>query len=105
MRFQVGSHGCRLLASIDGMPITEDFFVRLSPDTVLNMARLYLSVRITHPVNATLVIEAINPQYAPATPQAAGEATNPVLTKCARLLEALTKPAPGILEGVYLLAR
>lgn len=44
-------------------------------------------------------------QYAPNTPTQSSDAVSPVLSLCSRVLEALTRPAPGILEGVYLLAR
>ena len=34
----------RHLQAIEGQPTTEDFFVRLAPDTMLQMGRLYLQV-------------------------------------------------------------
>ena len=74
------------LATFEKLPQSEDFFLKLMPDNIVQTARLFL-------------------QYAPTTMQAAGEVANPILDRCGKLLDALIKPCPGLLEGVLLLAR
>ena len=74
------------LSSLEGVPQSEEFFLRLMPDNVLQMARLYL-------------------QYAPTTAEAPGKAINPILLLCGNLLDSLALPCPGIIEAVLLLAR
>jgi tetratricopeptide repeat protein 21B len=66
--------------------INEDMFVKLSPDLMLRIVSLYL-------------------EYGPSEPPSEGDAAAPVLAECAVILEALTKAAPGLLEGVFMLAR
>jgi len=58
----------------------------LAPDFVAQLARLYL-------------------QYTPSDAVGVGQAASPLLDTVVRLLEPLTKVAPGQLEIVYLLAK
>lgn len=65
--------------------ITEDYFELLNPAQLLLVVGLYM-------------------QYGPTDPPAEGDAPPPVLVKCSRALEVLTRAAPGMIEAVYTLA-
>jgi tetratricopeptide repeat protein 21B len=74
------------LEAVKELKPSAEFFVKLDPDFVLDLARLYL-------------------MYCPSDPPSAGDAASPVLGKACKLLESLTKAVPGCVEGVYLLAK
>lgn len=74
------------IAAIRAGAINEEMFVKLSPDLMLRVVALYL-------------------EYGPSEPPQEGDAAAPVLSECAVILDALTKAAPGLLEGVFMLAR
>eukprot|EP00051_Salpingoeca_urceolata_P023185 m.390103 g.390103 ORF g.390103 m.390103 type:complete len:1321 (-) comp20074_c6_seq3:93-4055(-) len=74
------------IASLEGESHDFDYFRKLAPDLVLQIAKLYF-------------------QYTPNEAPAEGETPSPILAKIVRVLELVTKVAPGLTESVYLLAR
>eukprot|EP00045_Choanoeca_perplexa_P015875 m.206398 g.206398 ORF g.206398 m.206398 type:complete len:1328 (+) comp17103_c0_seq1:37-4020(+) len=74
------------LASVTTPSVPAEFFLKLQPDFVLDLAKLYL-------------------QYCPSEPPAKGDTPSPVLAKVCTLLETLTKLVPGCVEAVFLLAQ
>ena len=73
------------LASTAGAGLSEQMFVDLNPEFMLRMAKLYLN-------------------FGPTDSPGHADAASPILVKAARVLEAITKVAPGMLEAVYTLA-
>ena len=74
------------LSSLETQFVGVEYFSKTSPDLMLQMAKLYL-------------------QYGPSDAPDADHTPSPVLVKAQRALESLTKTAPGLIEGVYLLAK
>lgn len=65
---------------------SREFFIKVDPDFVIDMAKLYL-------------------QYTPSEPPKQGDLASPELLKVIKLLERLTHHVPGCVEAIYLLAR
>lgn len=72
--------------SLKGFPLGPTYFEKMNPDFLLQVVKEYL-------------------HYAPNEVLVAGQTPSEILTRCAGILDPLTRGAPGILEGVYCLAR
>lgn len=73
-------------AALEGELMSFGYLERLNPDLMLQIAHLYLD-------------------YGPTEAPRSGETVSPVMQKCMDLLEPLARQAPGLLEGVYMLAK
>ncbi|XP_071943351.1 tetratricopeptide repeat protein 21B-like [Antedon mediterranea] len=73
-------------AKFTGTPLGPEYFTTLNPDFVLEMTKEYI-------------------KFAPTEPQAPGQAVSPLLKRCARILEPLTRGVPGLLEALYLMGK
>ncbi|XP_062519917.1 tetratricopeptide repeat protein 21B-like isoform X2 [Corticium candelabrum] len=72
--------------SLKGLPLGPKYFEKLNPDFLLQIVKSYLV-------------------YAPSEVLVPGHTPSDVLTRCNGILDPLTRAAPGILEGVYYLAK
>uniref|UniRef100_S4RS46 Tetratricopeptide repeat domain 21B n=1 Tax=Petromyzon marinus TaxID=7757 RepID=S4RS46_PETMA len=72
--------------ALTGIPLGMLYFEKLNPDFILEIVKEYLT-------------------FCPTQPGAPGQALPPVLKQCVTLLETIVKVAPGVMEGLYLMAR
>ncbi|XP_038077972.1 tetratricopeptide repeat protein 21B-like isoform X2 [Patiria miniata] len=72
--------------ALKGIPLGIDYYSQMNPDFVLELVKEYLA-------------------FAPTEPQAAGQPVSPILSRCASILEPITKAMPGLLEALHLLSR
>ncbi|XP_051814487.1 tetratricopeptide repeat protein 21B isoform X2 [Acanthochromis polyacanthus] len=73
-------------SSLQGLPLGVEYLERLNPDFLLEIVKEYLAL-------------------CPAKPPAQGQAPAPQLQQCASLLDKVVKIVPGLLQGVFLLAK
>ncbi|XP_008299372.1 tetratricopeptide repeat protein 21B [Stegastes partitus] len=73
-------------SSLQGLPLGVEYLERLNPDFLLEIVKEYLAL-------------------CPAKPPAQGQAPAPQLQHCASLLDKVVKIVPGLLQGVFLLAK
>lgn len=73
-------------SALQGLPLGVEYFEKLNPDFLLEIVKEYLAL-------------------CPATPPAQGMPPCPQLQRCATLLDTVVKIVPGLLQGVYLLAK
>ncbi|XP_020612885.1 tetratricopeptide repeat protein 21B-like [Orbicella faveolata] len=73
-------------ASLKGLALGVKYFFYLNPDFLLQIINDYLV-------------------YAPTEAQSPGQPPPPLLKRCAAVLDPLTKSVPGLLEGLYLMAK
>uniref|UniRef100_A0AAQ5ZI80 Tetratricopeptide repeat protein 21B n=1 Tax=Amphiprion ocellaris TaxID=80972 RepID=A0AAQ5ZI80_AMPOC len=73
-------------SSLQGLPLGVEYLERLNPDFLLEIVKEYLAL-------------------CPAKPPAQGQASAPQLQQCASLLDKVVKIVPGLLQGVFLLAK
>ncbi len=72
--------------ALKGLPLGKNYFFNLNPDFVLELVKEYMA-------------------FAPSTPIEEGHAPNPILKKCGAILEPLTKAVPGLIQGIFYLAK
>ncbi|CAG5135745.1 unnamed protein product, partial [Candidula unifasciata] len=73
-------------ASLKGLPLGVDYFCKLNPDFLLQVIKDYL-------------------QFAPQVPVTPGQPVSPVLKRCNQVLDPLTRAVPGLMEGLFLIAK
>ncbi|XP_072020597.1 tetratricopeptide repeat protein 21B-like isoform X2 [Amphiura filiformis] len=73
-------------AELKGLPLGSQYFTQMNPDFLIEMVKEYLT-------------------FAPTEPSEAGQPVSPLLSRCAAVLEPATKAVPGLLEGLFLLAK
>jgi len=73
-------------ASLKGLALGVKYFYKLNPDFLLEVINDYLV-------------------YAPTEAQNPGQPPPPLLKRCAAVLDPLTKSVPGLLEGLYCMAK
>ncbi|XP_053327438.1 tetratricopeptide repeat protein 21B [Spea bombifrons] len=73
-------------SSLQGLPLSVQYFQRLNPDFLLEIIREYLN-------------------FCPTQPPAPGQPMSPLLRHCASVLETIVKAAPGLQQAVYLIAK
>ncbi|KAK7092869.1 tetratricopeptide repeat protein 21B-like [Littorina saxatilis] len=73
-------------AGLKGLPLGIQYFVLLNPDFLLQVVRSYL-------------------QFAPQVPVQAGQQVSPILKRCHQVLDPMTRAVPGLMEGLYLIAK
>uniref|UniRef100_A0AAV2JXT5 Tetratricopeptide repeat protein 21B n=1 Tax=Knipowitschia caucasica TaxID=637954 RepID=A0AAV2JXT5_KNICA len=78
----VDVHFCAL----KGLPLGVDYLEKLNPDFILEIVKEYLAL-------------------CPSKPPAPGQPPCPQLQRCAVLLETVVKTVPGLLPGLYLMAK
>uniref|UniRef100_A0A3P8VGK7 Tetratricopeptide repeat domain 21B n=1 Tax=Cynoglossus semilaevis TaxID=244447 RepID=A0A3P8VGK7_CYNSE len=71
-------------STLQGLPLGVEYFEKLNPDFLLDIVKEYLSL---------------------CPPPAQGQAPPPQLQHCASLLDTVVKVVPGLLQGVFLLAK
>ncbi len=72
--------------ALKGLPLGKSYFFNLNPDFVLELVKEYMA-------------------FAPSTPIEDGHSPSPILKKCGAILEPLTKAVPGLIQGIYYLAK
>uniref|UniRef100_A0A8D3BZ97 Tetratricopeptide repeat domain 21B n=1 Tax=Scophthalmus maximus TaxID=52904 RepID=A0A8D3BZ97_SCOMX len=73
-------------STLQGLPLGVEYFEKLNPDFLLEIVKEYLAV-------------------CPAKPPAQGQPPAPQLQHCATLLDTVVKIVPGLIQGVFLLAK
>lgn len=73
-------------SSLQGLPLGVEYLEKLNPDFLLDIVKEYLAL-------------------CPAKPPAQGQPPSPQLQHCATLLDTVVKIVPGLLQGVFLLAK
>uniref|UniRef100_A0A8C3AZP6 Tetratricopeptide repeat domain 21B n=1 Tax=Cyclopterus lumpus TaxID=8103 RepID=A0A8C3AZP6_CYCLU len=73
-------------STLQGLPLGVEYFEKLNPDFLLEIVKEYLAM-------------------CPAKPPAQGQPPAPQLQHCATLLDTVVKIVPGLLQGVFLLAK
>lgn len=73
-------------STLQGLPLGVEYFEKLNPDFLLEIVKEYLAL-------------------CPAKPPAQGHPPAPQLQHCATLLDTVVKIVPGLLQGVFLLAK
>lgn len=73
-------------AGLKGLPLGIQYFVLLNPDFLLQIVKTYL-------------------QFAPQIPVQSGQQVSPILKRCYQVLDPLTIAVPGLMEGLYLIAK
>ncbi|XP_069009844.1 tetratricopeptide repeat protein 21B [Embiotoca jacksoni] len=73
-------------SSLQGLPLGVEYLEKLNPDFLLEIVKEYLAL-------------------CPAKPTAQGQPPAPQLQQCATLLDTVVKIVPGLLQGVFLLAK
>ncbi|KAL0963799.1 hypothetical protein UPYG_G00313730 [Umbra pygmaea] len=73
-------------SALQGLPLGVDYFEKLNPDFLLEIVKEYLAL-------------------CPAKPPAQGQPPAPQLQHCVSVLETVVKIVPGLLQGVFLLAK
>ncbi|KAK2839753.1 hypothetical protein Q5P01_013493 [Channa striata] len=73
-------------STLQGLPLGVEYFEKLNPDFLLEIVKEYLAL-------------------CPATPPVQGQPPAPLLQHCATLLDTVVKIVPGLLQGVFLLAK
>uniref|UniRef100_A0A7N8WU19 Tetratricopeptide repeat protein 21B n=1 Tax=Mastacembelus armatus TaxID=205130 RepID=A0A7N8WU19_9TELE len=73
-------------STLQGLPLGVEYFEKLNPDFLLEIVKEYLAL-------------------CPAKPPAQGQPPPPQLQHCATLLNTVVKLVPGLLQGVFLLAK
>ncbi|CAN9497793.1 unnamed protein product [Ophioblennius macclurei] len=73
-------------SSLQGLPLGVEYLEKLNPDFLLDIVKEYLAL-------------------CPAKPPAQGQPPPPQLQHCATLLDTVVKIVPGLLQGVFLLAK
>lgn len=71
---------------LQGIPLGSEYYFRLNPEFLLQVVEEYLI-------------------FAPNELQNSGQPASPMLKRCAAVLDPLTKAAPGLLQGLYLMAK
>ncbi|CAB4022833.1 tetratricopeptide repeat 21B-like, partial [Paramuricea clavata] len=71
---------------LQGIPLGFEYFLKLNPEFLLQVIEEYLI-------------------FAPNEPQSSGQPVSPMLKRCAAVLDPLTKATPGVLQGLYLMAK
>uniref|UniRef100_A0A6Q2X1F0 Tetratricopeptide repeat domain 21B n=1 Tax=Esox lucius TaxID=8010 RepID=A0A6Q2X1F0_ESOLU len=73
-------------SALQGLPLGVDYFEKLNPDFLLEIVKEYIGL-------------------CPAKPPAQGQPPAPQLQQCASVLETVVKIVPGLIQGVFLLAK
>uniref|UniRef100_A0A8C6WI23 Tetratricopeptide repeat domain 21B n=1 Tax=Neogobius melanostomus TaxID=47308 RepID=A0A8C6WI23_9GOBI len=73
-------------SSLQRLPLGVDYFEKLNPDFLLDIVKEYLAL-------------------CPAKPPAPGQPPCAQLQRCATLLDTVVKTVPGLLQGLYLMAK
>uniref|UniRef100_A0A8C8JG91 Tetratricopeptide repeat domain 21B n=1 Tax=Oncorhynchus tshawytscha TaxID=74940 RepID=A0A8C8JG91_ONCTS len=73
-------------STLQGLPLGVDYFEKLNPDFLLEIVKEYIAL-------------------CPAKPPAQGQPPAPQLQHCASVLDTVVKIVPGLLQGVFLLAK
>ncbi|BFZ22635.1 hypothetical protein BsWGS_25674 [Bradybaena similaris] len=73
-------------ASLKGLPLGVDYYCKLNPDFLLQVIKDYL-------------------HFAPQVPVTSGQPVSPVLKRCNQVLDPLTRATPGLMEGLFLIAK
>ncbi|XP_058478817.1 tetratricopeptide repeat protein 21B [Solea solea] len=73
-------------STLQGLPLGVAYFEKLNPDFLLDIVKEYLAL-------------------CPTKPTVQGQAPAPQLQHCASLLDTVVKVVPGLLQGVFLLAK
>ncbi|GFN94695.1 tetratricopeptide repeat protein 21b-like [Plakobranchus ocellatus] len=73
-------------AGLKGLPLGIDYYCRLNPDFLLQVIKDYL-------------------QFGPQTPVTSGQPVSPVLKRCHQVLDPLTRAVPGLMDGLFLIAK
>ncbi|KAK3772094.1 hypothetical protein RRG08_061179 [Elysia crispata] len=73
-------------AGLKGLPLGIDYYCRLNPDFLLQVIKDYL-------------------QFGPQTPVISGQPVSPVLRRCHQVLDPLTRAVPGLMDGLFLIAK
>ncbi|XP_062313935.1 tetratricopeptide repeat protein 21B [Osmerus eperlanus] len=73
-------------STLQGLPLGVDYFEKLNPDFLLNIVKAYLAL-------------------CPAKPPAQGQPAAPQLQHCDSVLDTVVKIVPGLLQGIFLLAK
>ncbi|CAF0765805.1 unnamed protein product [Brachionus calyciflorus] len=72
--------------ALKGLPLGKSYFYNLNPDFVLELVKEYMA-------------------FAPSSPLEDGQPINSILKKCGAILEPLTKAVPGLIQGIFYLAK
>ncbi|XP_040004915.1 tetratricopeptide repeat protein 21B isoform X1 [Xiphias gladius] len=73
-------------STLQGLPLGVEYFEKLNPDFLLEIVKEYLAL-------------------CPAKPPAQGQPPAPRLQHCATLLDTVVRIVPGLLQGIFLLAK
>ncbi|KAF7660541.1 hypothetical protein LDENG_00280090 [Lucifuga dentata] len=73
-------------STLQGLPLGVEYFEKLNPEFLLEIVKVYLSL-------------------CPAKPPAPGQPPAPLLQHCASVLDTVVTTVPGLLQGVFLLAK
>lgn len=73
-------------STLQGLPLGVEYFEKLNPDFLLEIVKEYLAL-------------------CPAKPSAQGQTPAPQLQHCASVLDTVVKIVPGLLQGLFLLAK
>ncbi|XP_012939708.1 tetratricopeptide repeat protein 21B isoform X2 [Aplysia californica] len=73
-------------AGLKGLPLGIEYFCKLNPDFLLQVIKDYL-------------------QFGPQVPVTSGQPISPVLKRCHQVLDPLTRAVPGLMEGLFLIAK
>ncbi|XP_059173967.1 tetratricopeptide repeat protein 21B-like [Physella acuta] len=73
-------------AGLKGLPLGIDYYCKLNPDFLLRVIKDYLV-------------------FGPQVPVTSGQPVSPVLKRCHQVLDPLTRAVPGLIDGLFLIAK